>query len=46
MLTAAFHVLKEVSLHRYQSTIRDAVEDYVSGTYLIDTYYRKSSFQR
>lgn len=41
MLIAAYHVLKEVSLHRYQSTIKEAVEDYVSGTYLIDTYYRK-----
>ena len=41
MLTAAYHVLKEVSLHRYQSSIKEAVEDYVSGTYLIDTYYRK-----
>lgn len=41
MLIAAYHVLKEVSLHRYQSTIKEAVEDYVAGTYLIDTYYRK-----
>lgn len=41
MLTAAYHVLKEVSLHRYQSTIKEAIEDYVGGTYLIDTYYRK-----
>uniref|UniRef100_I5AWU0 TIGR02687 family protein n=1 Tax=Eubacterium cellulosolvens (strain ATCC 43171 / JCM 9499 / 6) TaxID=633697 RepID=I5AWU0_EUBC6 len=41
MLIAAYHVLKEVSLRRYQSTIKDAVEDYVGGTYLIDTYYRK-----
>lgn len=41
MLTAAYYVLKEVSIHRYQSTIKDAVEDYVNGTYLIDTYYRK-----
>lgn len=41
MLIAAYHVLKEVSLHRYQSTIKEAVEDYVGGTYLIDTYYRK-----
>lgn len=41
MLIAAYHVLKEVSLHRYQSSIKEAVEDYVSGTYLIDTYYRK-----
>ncbi len=41
MLTAAYHVLKEVSLYRYQSTIKEAIEDYVRGTYLIDTYYRK-----
>ena len=41
MLIAAYHVLKEVALHRYQSTIKEAVEDYVGGTYLIDTYYRK-----
>ena len=41
MLIAAYHVLKEVSLHRYQSSIKDEVEDYVGGTYLIDTYYRK-----
>lgn len=41
MLIAAYHVFKEVSLHRYQSTIKEAVEDYVGGTYLIDTYYRK-----
>ena len=41
MLIAAYHVLKEVSLHRYQSSIKEAVEDYVGGTYLIDTYYRK-----
>ena len=41
MLTAAYHVLKEVSLHRYQSTIEEAVEDYVDGTYRIDTYYRR-----
>lgn len=41
MLIAAYHVLKEVSLHRYQSTIKEAVEDYVGGTYLIDTHYRK-----
>lgn len=41
MLIAAYHVLKEVSLYRYQSSIKEAVEDYVSGTYLIDTYYRK-----
>lgn len=41
MLTAAYYVLKEVSLRRYQSSIKDVVEDYVGGTYLIDTYYRK-----
>ena len=41
MLIAAYHVMKEVSLHRYQSSIKEAVEDYVGGTYLIDTYYRK-----
>ncbi len=41
MLIAAYHVLKEVSMHRYQYSIKDAVEDYVCGTYLIDTYYRK-----
>ena len=41
MLIAAYHVLKEVSLHRYQSTIKESVEDYVGGTYMIDTYYRK-----
>ena len=41
MLSAAYHLLKEVSLHRYQSSIKDAVEDYVNGTYMIDTHYRK-----
>lgn len=41
MLIAAYHVLKGVSQYRYQSTIKDAVEDYVNGTYLIDTYYRR-----
>ncbi len=41
MLSCAHHVMKEVSIHRYQSTIREVVEDYVSGTYMIDTYYRK-----
>ena len=41
MLIAAYHVLKEVSLHRYQTTINEVVADYVGGTYLIDTYYRK-----
>lgn len=41
MLTAAYHLLKAVSLHRYQSTIKEVVEDYVGGTYLIDMYYRK-----
>lgn len=41
MLTAAYYVLKEVSLHRYQTSIKEVVEDYVGGTYLIDTYYRK-----
>lgn len=41
MLTAAYFVLKEVSIRRYQTSIKDVVEDYVSGTYLIDTYYRK-----
>ena len=41
MLIAAYHVLKEVSLRRYQSSIKEAIEDYVGGTYLIDTYYRK-----
>lgn len=41
MLTAAYHLLKAVALHRYPSTIQEAVEDYVGGTYLIDTHYRK-----
>lgn len=41
MLTAAYYVLKEVSIRRYQTSIKDVVEDYVGGTYLIDTYYRK-----
>ena len=41
MLNAAYHLLKEVSLHRYQANIKEAVEDYVNGTYMIDTYYRK-----
>lgn len=41
MLIASYHVLKEVSLHRYQSSIKEVVEDYVGGTYIIDTYYRK-----
>ncbi|MCI8661531.1 MAG: BREX-1 system phosphatase PglZ type A [Lachnospiraceae bacterium] len=41
MLTAAYHVLKEVSLHRYQSTVKEAVEDYVGDAYRIDRYYRK-----
>ena len=41
ILSAAYHLLKAVSLHRYQTTIQEAIEDYVGGTYLIDTYYRK-----
>lgn len=41
MLTAAYHIMKEVSLHRYQASIGDAVNAYVDGTYMIDTYYRK-----
>lgn len=41
MLTAAYYVLKEVSIRRYQTSIKEVVEDYVGGTYLIDTYYRK-----
>lgn len=41
MLTAAYYVLKEVSVRRYQTSIKDVVENYVGGTYLIDTYYRK-----
>ena len=41
MLIAAYYVMKEVSVHRYQSSINDAVEDYISGTYMIDTHYRK-----
>ena len=41
MLAAAYFVLKKVSLHRYQPTIKEAIEDYVGGAYQIDTYYRK-----
>ncbi len=41
MLTAAYHILKEAPLYRCQSTIEEAVEDYVSGAYRIDTYYRR-----
>ena len=41
MLIAAYHIMKEVTLHRYQASINDAVKDYVGGTYMIDTYYRK-----
>lgn len=41
MLIAAYHVLKEVNTHIYQGAPKDVVEDYVNGTYLIDTYYRK-----
>lgn len=41
MLSCAYHVMKEVAIRRYQSTIREVVEDYVNGTYMIDTYYRK-----
>lgn len=41
MLTAAYHVLKKISLHRHQPTVKEAVEDYVGGTYMIDTYYRR-----
>lgn len=41
MLLAAYKVVKEVSLHTYQSSIVAVIDDYVSNTYLIDTYYRK-----
>jgi uncharacterized protein (TIGR02687 family) len=41
MLIAAYHVLKEVNTHIYQGAPKDVVEDYVNGTYLIDTHYRK-----
>ena len=41
MLKAAYHVLKEVSIRRYQEGIKEAIEDYVGGTYQIDTNYRK-----
>lgn len=41
MLLAAYKVVKEVSLHTYQSSINDVINDYVNNTYMIDTYYRK-----
>jgi uncharacterized protein (TIGR02687 family) len=41
MLTAAYHIMKEVSLQRYQTSVGDLVNAYVNGTYMIDTYYRK-----
>lgn len=41
MLSAAHFLLKGVAKPRYQSGVKEAVEDYVGGTYLIDTYYRK-----
>lgn len=41
MLLAAYRMMKEVAVHRYQADVKDAVEDYVGGTYMIDTYYRK-----
>lgn len=41
MLSSAYHMLKEVTIHRYQFDVKDAVEDYVNGTYMIDTYYRR-----
>ncbi len=41
MLSAAYFLLKGVLKPRYQSSIKEAIDDYVSGTYLIDTYYRK-----
>ena len=41
MLSAVYHVMKEISLHSYQPAIQEVVEDYVGGTYLIDTYYHK-----
>jgi uncharacterized protein (TIGR02687 family) len=41
MLTAAYHIMKEVALQRYQASVGDAVNAYVDGTYMIDTYYRK-----
>ncbi len=28
MLIAAYHVMKEVSLHRYQASIKEEIEDY------------------
>ncbi len=44
MLISAYHVLKEVNVHRYQGTPREAVSNYVNGAYMIDTYYRKFYF--
>lgn len=41
MLYNAYKLIKEVSLHTYKTQIKDVVEDYVSNTYMIDTYYRK-----
>ena len=38
MLISAYRLLKEVSIHRYQSAVKEVIEDYVGGTYLIDTY--------
>ena len=41
LLLAAYKVIKEVSLHTWQPTLREVIENYVSETYLIDTWYRK-----
>lgn len=41
MMYHAYKVMKEVSLHTFQPSLCEVVDDYVNGTYLIDTYYRK-----
>lgn len=40
MLTAAYHVLKKISLQRYGAAVGEVLKDYTDNAYLIDTYYR------
>ena len=41
MMYHAYKLIKEVSLHTFRPSLREVVDAYVDGTYLIDTYYRK-----
>ena len=37
----AYNVIKNISLHTFQPTLQEVIEDYAESTYEIDTHYRK-----